>query len=156
MKIKIVLLIVTIFLINVATTCEKEEDPVYVNLVGINVSNVNNEGKYPTISDERVKKEAYMIGVKYVTDAKNPKYNYAIKDSIESIKILSNSNIDTEHPAGSDLTNYFIKTTYAPDGINYSLLLKKSISPGVYSFRIILSCTNGKTFDESTNSIELY
>ncbi len=157
MKFKIVLLLFIIAIINTATTCDDNidiSDPILVNLTGIEASNVNNEGVSPFPSDKPIKKEAYMLSLKYLTDEADNTYYNSLKDTIKSIKIF-NLIKNGEHVINNDITDYFIKTTYCLKGDTWGFVLRKPMEPGEYNFKIMLT-TNSKVFEASANPIELY
>jgi hypothetical protein len=52
--------------------CSKNDtwnEPVIpVSLVGIEAVNIDNSGEFPIVSSSPIKKEAYMVGIKWITD----------------------------------------------------------------------------------------
>ncbi|MBK5719632.1 DUF5034 domain-containing protein [Dysgonomonas sp. Marseille-P4677] len=155
MRLIISLLLSVILILNTAMKCDEDySDPINVNLIGLEIYNVNNEGQYPIISDEPIKKEAYMIGVKQLTDGDEPRY-YQLVEQIETKTISCDIDIDHEHPAGSDITDFFIRTSYKPHDLTYSYVLRKEIPAGTYSFKVIVTTAN-QVFESQTTPIDLY
>ena len=52
--------------------CKKEnswsDSVIPVSLVDIEVVNIDNSGEFPVASASSIKKEAYMVGIKWITD----------------------------------------------------------------------------------------
>ncbi len=70
MKLKLYLLISIVFILNIAMKCDEKdaEETIPPKLIGIEIYNVNNEGKNPIVSDEPIKKEAYIIAISYLEE----------------------------------------------------------------------------------------
>ncbi|WP_419033022.1 hypothetical protein [Dysgonomonas gadei] len=162
LKISLYLLISLVFLLNTAMSCDEKEggEPIVITITGIELYNINNEGQGPVISDEPIKKEAYLIGIRYVyvieENEETIEYYYRIGGDIKSEQIVSNVDIGEEYPAGSDISGLFTKTPFAPQPLDYAFVLRKSIPAGTYSFKVILTTNEDKVIEVSTNPIELY
>lgn len=158
MKFIISLLISIVFILNTGMSCDDDyAEPVKVELTSVEIYNINNEGQYPIISDEPVKKEAYMIGVKYVTEVEGEAgTGYRFQPQIKSEQIFTNVDIDTEYPAGSDVSSLFVRTIYMPKGLDHAFVMKKVIPAGTYSFKLIVTTNDDKIFEVSSNPIKLY
>lgn len=157
MKIKLLLFLSCVFVLNVAMRCDDDydEDRERMNILRIEAFNLNNEGQDPVLSDDPIKKEAYVIGIERITDAQKEEYYYIPNDTVESEKIYTLNNLNAQYPAGSDVTSLFVKMPYG-SWSKYMYALRKEIEPGVHSFKIVLSCTNGNVFETSTTPINLY
>lgn len=150
-----------IFVLNCAMQCDDGDfyyKETYDSLVEIKVHNVNNEGKSPFLSDDPIKKEAYVIAVAYM-----------VKDSLQHVfpireyqglveepqlKIITVNEFNDEYQAGSDITSLF---TFYPGSIDiYSqqLILRYSPKIGIYSF-IVEAHFQDTVLIAETNPIEL-
>ncbi|SBV97832.1 DUF5034 domain-containing protein [uncultured Dysgonomonas sp.] len=160
LKISLYLLISFLFLLNTAMSCDEKEggEPKAVTIKAIELYNINNEGQGPVISDEPIKKEAYMIGIRYLIEENEETTGlyYRVSDNIKSEQIVSNVDIGEEYPAGSDISGLFTKTSYTSILLDNAFVLKKSIPAGTYSFKVILTTKEDKVMEASTNLIELY
>ncbi len=144
-----------IFLLNSAMSCDDELEPVYFKLTGIGAYNINNEGEFPFVTEKAVKKEAYMIGIKWIADGNDNLYRFEIQGSPE-IKIFCNADFDEQHAAGSDITSYFKPARYLPEKISEGLALLKVPAPGKYSFKVKVFLDDGDYFEYDTPLIDLY
>ena len=155
MRLLIRLLLSIVFILNTAMSCDEDyADTVKVNLIGVEAHNVNNEGQNPVISDMPIKKEAYVIGVRQLTDSEVV-HVYDLVEPIVSETISCNIDIDKEHPAGTDITNFFVRSYYKGDGLTYSYVLRKEIPAGKYSFKLVVA-TASKVFETETTPIDVY
>lgn len=149
------LIAISIFAL-IISGCSKDNDwgdPVIpVTLKGIEAVNVDNSGEFPAASPLSVKKEAYMVGVKWIVDnipsddddkfITGPIYqgeqrNEYIADSYsKAIKCLTQFNADI--PAGKYVSKYFkeIDRNYLPADINEGFALLVAPDPGEHSFRV--------------------
>lgn len=157
-KVRLYFILSAIFILNVAMKCEGWDDiePPTVDISRVDIANVDNAGEKPFISSEPIKKEAYMLGVKYIGDTDDEVSYYAFKENVRSEKIFCNTDFDAEHPAGSDVTRFFKKTSYTPQGLDYAFLLRKVPQAGTYSFKIVSQISECKIFEASTEPVELY
>lgn len=150
MKTKLCGLLIVLYFLLTATTCEDfsyESDYANVKLVGIELANLDNTGEFPVIAENSVKKEAYIIGIKYrvVTEIEpldTVYYNRSIhynKNLIfnqyrDQIQIYCNTDFNTDHPAGSNITKLFtISEKYEYDKL---LILRRAPQSGIHSFHM--------------------
>ena len=174
---KQVRIFLVVFLLYAAGCKEDEKDwpysddeviPVY--LAGIESVNINNEGQYPFTTAEPVKKEAYMIGVRWITDNSDPdgnqsitgpveagKYRYQnIADNIINKRIYCNTVFNSRNPAGANVSQYFKAVKYLPSGIDEGFVLLVTPDPGDHSFKVVYSNKNGNNYEYDTELIKLY
>ena len=157
------------------TGCSKEEvsrdEPVIpVYLAGIESVNVNNEGKYPFTTAAPVKKEAFMIGIRWITDNSNPDGDQAITGPIGvgvysyqnitgnySKRIYCNTVFNSRNPAGANVSQYFKAVTYLPTHIDEGFVLLVAPDPGDHSFKVVYTNNgNGDSYEYDTELIKLY
>ena len=146
------------------------DDPVIpVYLAGIESVNVNNEGHYPFTTTEPVKKEAYMIGVRWVTDNSDPDGDQSITGPVEAgsnryqniadnytKRIYCNTVFNSRNPAGANVSQYFKEITYLPAGVNEGFVLLMAPDPGDHSFKVVYTNKNGDRYEYDTELIKLY
>lgn len=160
MKLKLYLLISIVFILNIAMKCDEKdaEETIPPKLIGIEIYNVNNEGKNPIVSDEPIKKEAYIIAISYLEEDEytHADYYYNITGSIKSERIYCNVDIGTEYPAGSEISKLFSKIIFGPKPYSHAFVLRKSIPVDTYIFKVVVTDNEDKVFEASTNPIELY
>ena len=158
------------------TGCSKDSDPDYWDdpviptyLTGIESVNVNNAGRYPFTTTEPIKKEAYMIGVRWVTDNSNPDGDQAITGpaaagsySYKNIadnyakRIYCNTVFNRHNPAGANVSQYFKAITYLPAGIDEGFVLLVAPDSGDHSFKVVYTNKNGESYEYDTELIKLY
>jgi len=157
-----------------AVGCSKDwwnsdEPLIPVHLVGIESVNVNNEGRYPFTTTEPVKKEAYMIGVRWITDNADPDGNQSITGPIEAgsglyqnvaknytKRIYCNTVFNSRNPAGANVSQYFKEVKYLPAGINEGFVLLVAPDPGDHSFKVVYTKNTGERYEYDTELIRLY
>ena len=158
-----------------AAGCSKEspdywDDPVIpVYLAGIESVNVNNAGQYPFTTIDPIKKEAYMIGVRWVTDNSAPDGNQSITGPVEVSKIhyeniadqytkriYCNTVFNSRNPAGANVSQYFKEVTYLPAGIDEGFVLLVAPDTGDHSFKVVYTNNKGDTHEYDTELIKLY
>lgn len=155
MKIKLILPLVLIFCLFSATTCDDPPfEPSVIELKGIELNHYDNSMEKMFRSDKPIKKEAYVIGVKYVIkklDNSN-KNNYSrFPTNIKKRKIYTLNDFDKNHPKGSDVSNFF--TTWSNPNTTDAdviLVLNKIPLPGAYAFKIEYECTDATIIQETT------
>jgi hypothetical protein len=137
--------------------CSKNNDnwnePVIpVSLVGIEAVNIDNSGEFPIVSATAIKKEAYMIGIKWFTDntpsadddkfitgsIQKGEYTYGGLSNNYSKAIKCNTQFNANIPAGSYVSKFFkeINRNYLPAEINEGFVLLVAPDPGEHSFRV--------------------
>ena len=148
----------------------KFEPVIPVHLTGIESVNVNNEGQYPFTTTSPVKKEAYMIGVRWITDNSDPNGNQSITGPVgagtnryQNIadhytkRIYCNTIFNSYNPAGTNVSQYFKAVPYLPAGVNEGFVLLVAPTPGDHSFKIVYTDTNsGESHEYDTELIKLY
>ena len=149
---------------------ERWDDPVIpVYLAGIESVNVNNAGQYPFTTTEPVKKTAYMIGVRWLTDHSDPdgdqaitgpvalgSYNYRnIADSYTK-RIYCNTVFNSRNPEGANVSQYFKKITYLPADIDEGFVLLVAPDSGEHSFKVVYTDNKGDRHEYDTEPITLY
>ena len=168
-------ILLSAILIYLVVGCSEErtvwEDPLIpVNLTGIESVNINNEGRYPFSTIEPVKKEAFMIGVRWITDHADPDGDQAITGPIEvgtysykniannyTKRIYCNTVFNGSNPRGANVSQYFKKVTYLPSGINEGFVLLVAPEPGEHSFKVVYTKnSSGESYEYDTELIKLY
>lgn len=134
-----------------------EDDPwdvptIPMSLVGIETVNIDNSEEFPVLSTATVKKEAYMLGVKWLMDnipsdtddkfitGPIPWSSYAYSSVAEdySKAIKCNTPFNANIPAGKYVSKFFkeVNRTYLPKGINEGFVLLVAPDAGEHSFRV--------------------
>ena len=139
-----------------------------VSLAGIEAVNVDNAGELPEITNDRIPKEAYMIGIRWIFDDANPNGNQSITPSFGdkgytpgdlatkfTKRIYAVDNFNARNPAGANISQYFKQIQYLPDGIDEGFVLLSAPDPGPHTFKVVY--TSGSTvFEYTTDTVELY
>ncbi|MDR1156615.1 MAG: DUF5034 domain-containing protein [Bacteroidales bacterium] len=158
-----------------ATGCSKSDpewsvDPVIpVYLSGIESVNINNAGQYPFTTTEPIKKEAYMIGIRWVTDNSDPDGDQSITGPVNTgesryqniadnytKRIYCNTVFNSRNPAGANVSQYFKEVNYLPAGINEGFVLLVAPDAGEHSFRVVYTNEDGEQHEYDTELIKLY
>ena len=147
--------------------CAKEymdswNDPVIPHsLIGIETVNIDNSGEFPLVSASPIKKEAYMLGIRWITDntpSDDDKYitntikkgeNLYRSVSDKYLKAIKcNTQFNADIPAGKYVSKFFkeIDRKYLPAGINEGFALLVAPDPGEHSFRV-------EYYDEGENLV---
>lgn len=158
--------------------CSKEDDsgswtePVIpVTLTGIEAVNIDNAGEFPATTAAPVKKEAYMVGVRWFTDnlptdddkfITDPiwngeyTYNSTARDYEKAIMCLTPFNATI--PAGTYVSKFFkeIDRQYLPAGIDEGFVLLVAPEPGVHRFRVEYYLDGELKFSHETTPVELF
>jgi len=156
--------------------CKKDEggwndSVIPVSLVDIEVVNIDNSGEFPIVSALSIKKEAYMVGIRWITD-------YAIGDDDKFITgaiekgeqtfsslgdkylkaIKCNTQFNSTIPAGTYVSKFFkeIDKNYLPADINEGFVLLVAPDPGEHSFRVEYYEGNTLKFFHDTQIINFY
>jgi len=175
-KMKEMKILIAVYLLCL-TGCNKDadwtgkDDPVIpVILADIESVNVNNEGRYPFTTTDPVKKEAFMIGIRWITDNSNPEGDQAITGSVvaganryQNIadnytkRIYCNTVFNSRNPVGANISQYFKAVTYLPSGIDEGFVLLVAPNPGDHSFKVVYTNnSNGESLEYDTELIKLY
>ena len=156
--------------------CDKNMDgwdgPVIpVELKGIEAVNIDNSGEYPIVSTLPVKKDAYMVGIKWITDntptdddkfitgvIKKGKHLYSSVSDKYLKAIKCNDQFNADIPAGKYVSKFFkeINRKYLPADINEGFVLLVAPDPGVHSFRVEYYEGNVLKFFYDTAPINFY
>jgi len=132
---------------------ETWNDPVIpVELKGIEAVNIDNSGELPVLSNSLIKKEAYMLGIKWITnnvpsDDDDKFITGAIKKGERTYSSLSdrylkaikcNDQFNANIPAGKYVSKFFkeIDRKYLPVDIDEGFVLLVAPDPGEHSFRV--------------------
>ncbi|HCO67825.1 MAG TPA: hypothetical protein DIT04_08755 [Dysgonomonas sp.] len=162
MKIKTPLLCLLISFMFCATSCP--DDLLYVQLVDIELYNLDFSGEKMTESSEPIKKEAYVIGIKYLvkhdyegfgdkTWYYHPDKEYGNSEIITNIKrnptVLTLSDFNEDYPAGSDISHLFTygRSDYYEE-MSLLLVLNAVPDPGIHSFKVKLPTENNLIIEE--------
>ncbi|MCL2097969.1 MAG: DUF5034 domain-containing protein [Bacteroidales bacterium] len=148
---------------------DSTEPLIPVHLIGIESVNVNNAGQYPFTTVDPIKKEAYMIGVRWVTDNADPDGNQEITGPVEAgnnlyqnvadnftKRIYCNTVFNSRNPAGANVSQYFKAVNYLPAGINEGFVLLVAPEPGDHSFKVVYTNNSGERYEYDTELIRLY
>lgn len=150
---KLILLSVIIVAISACSNTDNWNDPVIpVSLKDIEAVNIDNSGSLPVVSNTGIKKEAYMLGVKWITDNtpsdEDDKYitgpimegehTYGSLAANYSKAIKCNTQFNSDIPAGRYVSKFFKEITrnYLPTGIDEGFVLLVAPDPGKHSFTI--------------------
>jgi hypothetical protein len=155
--------------------CSKDmrdwDDPVIpVHLNGIEIVNINNEGQYPFTTTEPVKKEAFMIGVRWISDNSDPDGDQAITGTVDAgtnryqniagnftKRVYCNTVFNSRNPEGANVSQYFKQVTCLPAGINEGFVLLVAPNPGNHSFKVVYTNnSSGESHEYDTELIKLY
>jgi len=156
--------------------CQKEalnvfEPVIPVSLVDIEAVNIDNSGEFPTVSASSIKKEAYMVGIRWVTDyvigdddkfitgaIRKGQQTYSSLGNKYSKAIKCNNQFNANIPAGTYVSKFFkeIDKDYLPADINEGFVLLVAPDPGEHSFRVEYYEGNTLRFFHDTPIINFY
>lgn len=148
-----------------------DEPVIPVTLKSIEAVNVDNSGEFPLVTASPVKKEAYMIGIKWVADNTpsdddkfitgpipegEQTYNSIADDYLKAVKCNTQFNADI--PAGKYVSKFFkaIDRNYLPADVNEGFVLLVSPDPGEHSFRVEYYIGEELRFFYDTPTIEFF
>ena len=148
-------------------------DPVIpVSLVGIETINIDNSGELPKTSNFPIKKEAYMLGIKWITEhtpseeddkfitgpIPEGKHLYSELSNKYSKAIKCNTQFNATIPAGKYISKFFkeIDRRYLPEDIDEGYVLLVVPDTGVHSFRVEYYEGNTLVFFHDTSPIKFY
>ena len=148
-------------------------DPVIpVSLKGIEAVNIDNSGELPVVSNSPIKKEAYMVGIKWITDntpsdedskfitgpIKKGERLYRDLSNKYSKAIMCNTQFNANIPAGKYVSKFFkeIDRNYLPEDINEGFVLLVAPEPGLHSFRVEYYIGEKLQFFHDTPLINFY
>ena len=168
-----------IFLVVAMLSCAVEDvgdnwnDPVIpVSLVGIEAINIDNSGEFPMVSNISIKKEAYMIGIKWITEnmpsseddkfitgpIKEGQHLHSALGDRYSKAIKCNTQFSANIPAGSYVSKFFkeIDRKYLPVDADEGFVLLVAPDPGQHSFRVEYYMGEELKFFHDTPLIDFY
>ena len=145
-----------VFVVSIAGCKEGPHDPWFddvipVSLVGIETVNINNSGEFPETTVLPVRKEAYMIGVQWITDhtvsdddmfitgiIKEGMQTYGSLGDKYKKAIKCNNDFSASIAAGSYVSKFFkeIDRKYLPMDVNEGFVLLVAPVAGEHSFRV--------------------
>ena len=149
----ITLFAIIITILGCSKADESWYDPVIpVSLVGIETVNIDNSGELPAISNSPIKKEAYMVGIKWITEhTPSDEYDKFITGPINrgehlyndlsnrySKAIKCNTQFNATIDSGKYVSKFFkeIDGKYLPAEIDEGYVLLVAPDPGIHSFRV--------------------
>lgn len=123
------------------------DDPVIpVTLTGIEAMHVDNAGEFPVVSGDPIKKEAYMLGVKWKTSQIPGEDDKFVTDPVKggggtadyskAIICLTPFNVDI--PAGTYVSSFFKEADghFLPEEVDEGFVLLVTPDPGQHAFRV--------------------
>ncbi|GHV58903.1 hypothetical protein FACS1894182_12160 [Bacteroidia bacterium] len=143
-----------------------------VSLKGIEAINIDNSGEKPVVSNLPVKKEAYMVGIKWITDnvpvdeedkfitgpieRGNQRYSSVADNYSKAIKC--NTPFNSDIPAGKYVSKFFkeINRNYLPVDVDEGFVLLVAPDPGEHSFRVEYYQGNELKFFYDTPLIQFF
>lgn len=140
-------------------------------LAGIEAVNIDNSGEFPVVSVAPIKKEAYMLGVKWIADnlpADDDKYvtgpisegerTYGRIADGYAKAIVCLTQFNDRIPAGSYVSSYFkpIDRNYLPADVDEGFVLLVAPDAGVQAFRVEYYDGEELAFSYDTPSIEFF
>lgn len=165
MKFKFSVVLFLLFILCAATMCEYagEEGKAYnIYLVGAEAHNLDNSGEYPVKSNDSIRKEAFVIGIRYkvvketnLTDTLID-IRYRHDRSLKSVKLNVFCNEPFNNfPKGTNVTSLF---SVYDNNRDYDKLLVLRTTPqaGEYSFDIECTPDSGEVIITRTANIKLY
>ncbi|MDR2907740.1 MAG: hypothetical protein LBU91_07120 [Bacteroidales bacterium] len=147
-------------LVGILASCAKDskdrdswnDSVVPVDLTSIEAVNIDNSGEFPVAASTEINKNAYMLGVKWVTKLTPSTGDDKFvtdpirkgEDTYESLgygfsyAIKCNTQFSTDIPAGSYVSKFFKKvdSKYVPNDIDEGFVLLTAPDPGPHSFTI--------------------
>lgn len=170
---KLILLATVILAAFGCSSTDNWDDPVIpISLQGIEAVNIDNSGALPVLGDSVVRKEAYMLGIKWITsNVPDDEEDKFITDPIEqgqqtygsiaknySKAIKCNTAFNASIPAGRYVSKFFkeMDSKYLPNGIDEGFVLLAAPSPGMHSFRVEYYLDNELKFYYDTPFINFY
>ena len=143
-----------------------------VSLVDIEAVNIDNAGELPAVSTSPIKKEAYMVGIKWITEntpsgdsdkfitgpIQKGEQLYSSLGSKYSKAIRCNTPFNAKIPAGSYVSKFFkeIDRKYLPADINEGFVLLVAPDPGEHSFTVEYYEGGVVRFSHNTPPVNFY
>jgi hypothetical protein len=156
MKLKIYLALATIFFTLNAMRCNNDIFGNSTNLIDIDVENLCRDGENLNTASSPIRKESYTLGIKYIgKDSVEQPYLSFYQDSVLRQKIYCNTQFDARHPAGSDVTKFFVLSPNRKYNGAKLRLIKRPDS-GTHSFKICIYRKDGLYIEKDTAPIEFF
>ncbi|MDR1670921.1 MAG: hypothetical protein LBR57_00180 [Alistipes sp.] len=170
----------TIILLSFATACAgcatsdsgwSDEPVIPVSLKGIEAVNIDNSGEFPVVTAAPVKKDAYMVGVRWIADNVPSDDDKFITGPIEqgqqtygsiadnySKAVVCLTQFNADIPAGTYVSKFFkeIDRDYLPADVNEGFVLLVAPDPGQHSFRVEYYEGEKMKYSHDTPSIEFF
>lgn len=143
-----------------------------VSLRDIETVNIDNSGEIPVITDSPIKKEAYMVGIRWITDnvpdddldkfitdpIQKGEHLYSMLSAGYSKAIRCNTRFNSDIPAGKYVSKFFkeINRNYLPKDVNEGFVLLVAPDPGEHSFRVEYYDGEELVFSHDTDLINFY
>ena len=143
-----------------------------VSLTDIEAVNIDNSGEMPIVSTLPIKKEAYMVGIRWVTDntpsedddifitgsIKKGEHLYSSLGNKYLKAIKCNTQFNSNIPEGSYVSKFFkeIDNDYLPSDIDEGFVLLVAPDSGEHSFRVEYYENNNLVFFHDTPLINFY
>ena len=154
-------------------SAESWDDPVIpVSLIGIETANIDNAGAVPIVSNSSIKKDAYMLGIKWITDntpsdetdkfitgpIARGEHLYSQLDSKYSKAIKCNTQFNANIPAGKYVSKFFkeVDRSFLPADMDEGYVLLVAPDPGTHSFRVEYYEGDSLMFFHDTQPIKFY
>ena len=129
-----------------------DDNVIPVTIKDIEAVNIDNSGEFPKVTADPIKKEAYMLGVRWITTtAPSDDDDIFITDIIQENQqtynslsnkykkaILCNTKFNSEIEEGKYVSKFFkeINRNYLPSDVDEGFVLLEAPTPGEHSFRI--------------------
>jgi len=157
-----------------AVGCKRDswyDSVIPVSLVGIEAVNIDNSGEFPFVSASPIRKEAFMIGIKWITDhvitdddkfitgpIQRGEQTYESLADKYSKAVKANTPFNSSIPAGTYVSRFFkeINRNYLPADIDEGFVLLVAPDPGEHSFRVEYWQGNTLVFYYDTQPINFF
>jgi len=148
-----------------------DDSVIPVSLVGIEAVNIDNSGEFPFVSASPIRKEAFMIGIKWITDhvitdddkfitgpIQRGEQTYESLADKYSKAVKANTPFNSSIPAGTYVSRFFkeINRNYLPADIDEGFVLLVAPDPGEHSFRVEYWQGNTLVFYYDTQPINFF
>lgn len=168
---KVIVFTAIVLVIMACSTDNGWDSPVIpVTLKGIEAVNIDNSGEFPFVTHSPVRKEAYMLGVKWIADntpddiddkfitapIKKEESTYSSIADNYSKAIKCNTRFNADIPAGKYVSKFFkeIDRNYLPTEIDEGFVLLVAPDSGVHSFTVEYYIGEELKFSYETSQIE--
>lgn len=166
-----------LFILTSAMSCEEDSGEGFTVIAGIELTHFDNAGEHP-IENDRCPKEAYLLRI--APRCENYYGITTLRSPVIAFRIITLTDFDESHPAGSDIYRLFkdypakllgddlregslgddplqegMPITTLEPGAFYKALLTAP-QPGTYQFRIELEMEDGSVVSADTLPVNLY